>query len=65
MIRICCSNHHVGDRVFGEKEPLDDKNETHGYCDPCFELEEIEIQIALKKLRDAGWTPFRGTQTAT
>jgi hypothetical protein len=64
MIRSCCSDHHIGDRIFGEKEPFEDKSETHGYCDPCFELEKIEIQIALKKLRDAGWTPFKCTQSA-
>jgi hypothetical protein len=39
----------------GEKEPLDDKSETHGLCDPCFEFETVEIQRALEKLRDAGW----------
>ncbi len=55
MRRMCSSDHHVGDRCFGEKEPLEDKTETHGYCDPCFEVEKIELQIALRKLRDAGW----------
>jgi len=25
------------DTVFGEKEPLHDKRQTHGICDPCFE----------------------------
>ena len=51
MIRICyrCKT------VMGEKEPFDDKSETHGLCDPSFGLEKIEIQIALKKLKDAGW----------
>jgi hypothetical protein len=24
-------------KVFGEKEPLDDKSPTHGICGPCFE----------------------------
>jgi len=27
----------VCDKVFGEKEPLDDNSPTHGMCDPCFE----------------------------
>ena len=27
----------VCDKVFGEKEPLDDNSPTHGICDPCFE----------------------------
>lgn len=33
MIRVCM----VCKKVFGEKEPLDDKSQTHGICDPCFE----------------------------
>ena len=57
MIRICYSEHHQGDRKFGEKPPYDDKSETGGLCDACFEFERIEIQRALKKLRDAGWKP--------
>ncbi len=62
MIRICSSDHHVGIRIFGEKEPLEDKSETHGYCDECFKLEKIEIQRALKKLREAGWLPQGGME---
>jgi hypothetical protein len=33
MIRVCmfCG------MVFGEKEPLYDKRQTHGICAPCFE----------------------------
>ena len=44
MIRICYSNFHIGDRKFGEKEPLEDKRETHGVCEPCLkkEIEGIE-----------------------
>lgn len=48
MIRVCYSIHHVGNRKFGEKEPLEDKRETHGLCDSCFEKEIQDIQIALK-----------------
>ncbi len=33
MIRVCM----VCKKVFGEKEPLDDKSPTHGICGPCFE----------------------------
>lgn len=43
MIIICC----VCKRVVGEKEPLEDKQETHGYCEPCFESEKKKI--AFKK----------------
>jgi hypothetical protein len=39
MIRICYSKFHIGDRKFGEKEPLEDKRATHGLCGPCFEKE--------------------------
>ncbi len=42
MIRICYSKHHIGDRKFGEKEPLEDKRETHGICEPCL-VKEIEM----------------------
>jgi len=57
MIRICYSEHHQGDRKFGEKPPFEDKRETHGLCDACFKFERIEIRRALKQLRDAGWKP--------
>jgi len=50
MIRIC----YKCKTIMGEKEPLEDKSETHGLCEDCFKLETIEIQRALKKLRDAG-----------
>ena len=39
MIRVCCSSYHAGDRVFGEKEPIEDRSETHGYCPACCEKE--------------------------
>lgn len=39
MIRRCCACK----KVFGEKEPFEDKSETHGYCDPCFEAWRTEI----------------------
>ena len=33
MIRVCC----VCKAIFGGKEPLEDKSETHGFCPECFE----------------------------
>ncbi len=57
MIRVCYGEHHQGDRKIGEKPPFDNHEETHGLCDACFEHEKIEIQLALKRLRDAGWHP--------
>jgi hypothetical protein len=58
MIQICCSKHHIGDRKFGEKEPLENKNETHGLCDVCFPIEMKEIKESLKRLRAAGWPRY-------
>jgi len=49
MIRVCYSIHHIGDRKFGEKGPLEDKRETHGLCNLCFEKEIRDIHIALKE----------------
>lgn len=57
MIRICYGEHHQGDRKMGEKPPFESNEETHGLCDECFKLETIEIQLALKRLRNAGWKP--------
>ncbi len=51
MIRICCSKFHTGNRRFGVKEPLDDLNETHGYCLECFEKEKEKIEAELEKSR--------------
>jgi hypothetical protein len=57
MIRMCYGEHHEGDRKIGEKPPFENNEETHGLCDACFEHEKIEIQLALKRLREAGWKP--------
>jgi hypothetical protein len=32
------------DRVFGEKEPLYDKRQTHGICDPCFKEFRVKYE---------------------
>jgi len=40
MKRICCK---CG-KCYGEKEPLENKAETHGYCDECFEKEMKKIE---------------------
>lgn len=55
MIQICYSKHHVGDRKYGEKDPLEDRSETHGICDPCFPREMEDIRAVQKRLRDAGF----------
>jgi len=46
VIRICM----VCDKVFGEKEPLDDNSPTHGICDPCFE----EIRATYENPKSSG-----------
>lgn len=43
MIRSCYSTFHVGPRIFGEKEPFEDRSITDGLCDRCYELEMEQI----------------------
>lgn len=45
MKRVCMQCH----KTMGEKEPLEDKNETHGFCVPC--LEDFRKQKKEKKRR--------------
>jgi len=40
VIRVCM----VCKKVFGEKEPLDDKSPTHGICGPCFKEFRVESE---------------------
>ncbi len=53
MIQWCCSKFHFGDRVFGEKEPLDDRRKTHGICRDCFqkECENMKRQAEMPRER--------------
>lgn len=51
MIRVCYSRFHIGNRVFGEKEPFDNKNETGGLCSICRILEKLCVQ----KFRTKKW----------
>ncbi len=44
MIRICCSSFHTGEKIFGEKEPLEDKSETHGFCPDCLRKEMMNVE---------------------
>lgn len=52
MIRVCYSEFHSGDRVLGEKEPFEDRSETHGLCDGCLKLELENIDKRKKKRED-------------
>ncbi len=45
MIRVCCKC----EKIIGEKEPLDDPSETHGYCEECLQNEFIEIEKVLSR----------------
>jgi hypothetical protein len=49
MIRKC----YICKKVFGTKEPLEDKRITHGLCDSCFikEKQKIEREIYGRKSR--------------
>jgi hypothetical protein len=53
MIQICYSTFHIGDRKFGEKEPLSDKRATHGICNTCFPKEMEMVRAAIKKHKEA------------
>jgi len=53
MIRVCYSEIHFGDRIFGEKEPFEDRSETHGLCDGCLKL-ELERIGKRKEEKDDG-----------
>jgi hypothetical protein len=54
MIRVCCSKYHIGDRVFGEKEPIEDRSLTHGFCPQCFILEARDVERVQKKFKKKG-----------
>jgi hypothetical protein len=52
MIQICYSKHHVGDRKYGEKEPLEDKSITSGICSSCYPEELKDIREQYKKYKE-------------
>jgi len=41
MIRICA----WCDKKMGEKEPMEDRSETHGICDECLDVLKIEARL--------------------
>jgi hypothetical protein len=47
MIRVCCECK----KVFGEKEPLEDRSETHGICEKCSPKVTKRFKKELKKYR--------------
>lgn len=47
MIRVCCECN----KVFGEKEPFDDRSETHGICEECFPKTMKRLEEESKKYR--------------
>ena len=51
MVKIC----YRCFKPLGVIEPLDDESEIiRGICENCLKLETIEVQRAMKLLRDAG-----------
>jgi len=46
MIRKC---YRCG-RVYGEKEPLADKSETHGLCAECLPKEKQRMEAEIKRI---------------
>jgi hypothetical protein len=49
MVRVCM----ICNEVFGEKEPLEDRSETHGICDECWPKEHERIKKELAPLTSA------------
>jgi hypothetical protein len=47
MIQVC----YVCNTVYGEKDPLLDKRETHGLCPPCYKTEVKRIKNAIKRIK--------------
>ena len=47
MLRQCCRCKVI----YGEKEPLEDKNVTSGYCDVCFPLEMERFHVEMEQFR--------------
>jgi hypothetical protein len=47
MIRICCK---CG-KVLGEKEPVEDKSETHTLCDRCLRIFLFNLEFKGKPLK--------------
>jgi len=44
VIQKCC----VCKKIYGEKEPYENKSITHGYCNECFVLALAKIKNTLK-----------------
>ena len=54
MIRVCMTC----DQIFGEKEPLEDKSETHGLCPVCYPIEMARLKEEMKRLENPPSPPF-------
>jgi CheY-like chemotaxis protein len=55
MIQICC--YQGCGIVYGEKEPLTDKRETHGLCPKHFEISVGEMRSEMKRLVQSSTCP--------
>jgi hypothetical protein len=61
MIRVC----YLCKRVYGEKEPLDDRRISHGLCDPCVPIEAARIEEELRAIEKSAGTRRAPLQEAT
>jgi hypothetical protein len=50
MIRVCYGCR----QIMGEKEPFEDRSETHGLCDPCLAIEIANIKRTRDVRRETG-----------
>lgn len=57
MRQICC----VCKILYGNKEPLDDDSETHGFCPECFKLEMKKIEA----YRENGIDPWKKIESTS
>jgi len=48
MRQVCC----VCKILYGLKEPLDNDEETHGYCPECYKWQIANIEREIGKLKD-------------
>jgi len=52
MIQVCC---YKGCGVYGEKEPLTNKEITHGLCPKHFEIYLTEIKVEMEIRKGEQW----------
>jgi hypothetical protein len=56
MKRICYSDFHIGDRYFGDKEPFEKQDLSHGVCPQCLPLELKKVEEQLNAIQNENQT---------